>query len=108
ARRPHGAARVLQRRAPARLRPVGAPARAARDHQREPLARERVVTTPAPEGPTMHDRMLTIALCAGLAACGPATVDTVQPDAVSKQVFEGEWHWLETVMDAPYGTSATF
>ena len=41
-------------------------------------------------------------------ACAPTTVDLVQPNAVSKGTFEGEWYWRDTVADAPAGSGATF
>jgi len=49
-------------------------------------------------------------LVAGVAllGCRPRTIDTVQPGAVAKRAFEGEWFWRRTVTDVPYGTSATF
>ncbi|MCB9681409.1 MAG: zinc-dependent metalloprotease [Alphaproteobacteria bacterium] len=51
---------------------------------------------------------LAVLWAALLVACGPATVDTVQPNVVAKTVFDGEWYWLDTVVDVPYGTTATF
>lgn len=49
-----------------------------------------------------------IAALALLAGCAPATVDTVQPNAVQKDTFEGEWYWRRTVAEVPYGTATTF
>ncbi|HEV8324737.1 MAG TPA: zinc-dependent metalloprotease [Myxococcota bacterium] len=42
--------------------------------------------------------------------CSPATVDTVQPNAVSKAVFDPsrEWYLRTTIIDVPYGTGAGF
>ena len=53
-------------------------------------------------------RNLTLALLATLTACAPATLDLVQPNAVSKATFSGEWYTLPTVVDVPYGTGITF
>lgn len=36
------------------------------------------------------------------------TVNRVQPNAVEKAVFEGDWHYLQTVIDTPYSTAFTF
>lgn len=52
-------------------------------------------------------RTLFLSLFA-LSACAPATVDRVQPGALSKDTLTGEWRWLDTVVDVPYGTAATF
>jgi hypothetical protein len=43
-----------------------------------------------------------------LAACTPGTIVTVQPNAIPKTAFAGEWFWRRTVEAAPYGTTATF
>lgn len=43
-----------------------------------------------------------------LASCAPAAVDTVQPNAIAKSAFEGEWFWRDAVVEVPYGSAATF
>ena len=35
-------------------------------------------------------------------------VNRVQPNVVDKDVFEGEWYFLQTVIDTPYSASYTF
>lgn len=53
-------------------------------------------------------RSLLPLLALALGACSPGNVVTVQPNAIPKSTFEGEWYWRRTVESAPYGTSATF
>jgi hypothetical protein len=48
------------------------------------------------------------ALALTLGACQPSTVDLVQPGAVAKATFDGEWLWLDSVAEVPYGSAATF
>ena len=52
--------------------------------------------------------MRPILLALALDACAPATVDLVQPNAVSKATFQGEWYALDAVVQTPYGTGQTF
>jgi hypothetical protein len=40
--------------------------------------------------------------------CSPGAVVTVQPNAIPKTVFTGEWYWRRTVEEVPYGTSIAF
>ena len=40
--------------------------------------------------------------------CSPGAVVTVQPNAIPKTAFEGEWYWRRTVEEVPYGTSIAF
>ncbi len=35
-------------------------------------------------------------------------IDRVQPNAIDKSLFDGEWYYLQTVIDAPYETQFTF
>jgi hypothetical protein len=35
-------------------------------------------------------------------------IDRVQPNLYSKSLFQGEWYFARTVVDAPYETGATF
>jgi hypothetical protein len=55
-------------------------------------------------------RSLALLALLGLSACSraPDTIDRVQPNAVAKSVFDGEWYWQNTVGDVPYGTATTF
>ncbi len=53
----------------------------------------------------VRSSLVALALAAG---CQPSTVDLVQPGAVAKSTFDGEWYWLDSVADVPYGTAATF
>lgn len=48
------------------------------------------------------------ALTAALVGCAPATIDTVQPNTVSKQAFSGEWYVRDTIVDVPYGHGSVF
>jgi hypothetical protein len=47
---------------------------------------------------------------AGLAACAAEEppIDRVQPNALRKDMFQGEWYLRRTVIDTPYSTSASF
>jgi len=56
----------------------------------------------------MTPRTLLPTLALALAGCAPSTVDLVQPGAVAKATFEGEWYWMNTVAEVPYGTASTF
>ena len=35
-------------------------------------------------------------------------INRVQPNALSKSLFQGEWYFAKTVVDAPYETGSTF
>ncbi|MCS6800198.1 MAG: hypothetical protein NZ898_17030, partial [Myxococcota bacterium] len=57
-------------------------------------------------------RVTCTALLAGCAGAGcneqaPA-VNRVQPNAIEKAVFAGEWYFLQTVIDTPYSAGYTF
>jgi len=54
----------------------------------------------------LRSAVVPLALAAG--ACQPSTVDLVQPGAVAKSTFDGEWFWLDSVAEVPYGSAATF
>lgn len=45
-----------------------------------------------------------------LAGCNDAqpTVNRVQPNVVEKKTFDGEWYFLQTVIDTPYSAGFTF
>ena len=55
-------------------------------------------------------RILLLPLLALVASCNQAqpTVNRVQPNAIQKSVFEGDWYFLQTVIDTPYSASYTF
>ncbi len=53
-------------------------------------------------------RVLSFILALSLAGCAPPTLDTVQPNAVAKTAFEGEWFWRDTVSEVPFGSAVTF
>ena len=38
----------------------------------------------------------------------PTTVNLVQPGAIAKSALDGEFFWINTVTDVPYGSAATF
>jgi hypothetical protein len=52
-------------------------------------------------------RMSILALLIA-SSCAPATLDLVQPGAVSKDTFDGTWFWRRTVEEVPFGTAAVF
>jgi len=57
-----------------------------------------------------RDLLLLLTLGALLVACGkpqPA-VNRVQPNVLDKDVLEGEWYFLQTVIDTPYSAPYTF
>lgn len=49
-----------------------------------------------------------LALLFALPACSPGAVVTVQPNAIPKSAFEGEWYWRRTIEEVPYGTAVSF
>ncbi|MEN0063909.1 MAG: zinc-dependent metalloprotease [Myxococcota bacterium] len=49
-----------------------------------------------------------LVVATAMLGCRPRTIDTVQPGAVAKSAFDGEWFWRRTVTEVPYGTSSTF
>ena len=53
---------------------------------------------------------LLAALLALATACseGQPAVDRVQPNVVEKTAFDGEWYFLQTVIDTPYSAGYTF
>lgn len=51
--------------------------------------------------------LLTIALLAGCNERQPP-IDRVQPNVVDKSAFDGEWYYLQTVIDSPYSVGYTF
>ncbi len=54
--------------------------------------------------------LLSLAFVGGLPGCGnpqPA-VNRVQPNALEKSVFAGEWYFQQTVIDTPYSAGFTF
>src|SRR4051812_8463276 len=54
--------------------------------------------------------LLSLAFAGGLPGCGtpqPA-VNRVQPNALEKGVFAGEWYFQQTVIDTPYSAGFTF
>lgn len=56
------------------------------------------------------NRLLSTVLVALAAACGserPA-IDRVQPNAIDKSLFAGEWYYQRTVVDAPAASTFTY
>ena len=53
---------------------------------------------------------LLTALTGMLGACAEPVedVDRTQPNALKKSLFQGEWYFAKTVVDAPYETTGTF
>jgi hypothetical protein len=54
--------------------------------------------------------LASLALACGMPGCGtpqPA-VNRVQPNALEKAVFAGEWYFQQTVIDTPYSAGFTF
>ncbi len=49
--------------------------------------------------------LVSLALMAG---CGIGDVDRTQPNKLRKSMLDGEWYYLQTVVDVPYTTSFTF
>ena len=53
---------------------------------------------------------LLVGLTALLGACAETVedVDRTQPNALKKSLFQGEWYFAKTVVDAPYEATGTF
>ena len=51
--------------------------------------------------------LLSAAVVTGCNEAQPP-VDRVQPNVLQKSTFEGEWYFLQTVIDTPYSASYTF
>ena len=59
---------------------------------------------------TIRTALLLSALFTLLAACGQERepVDRVQPNAIAKSYFDGEWYFQRTAVDVPSGNGFTF
>src|SRR5262245_50108327 len=76
------------------------------------MARDASHFPPFREGPMRRSSFavfvtVVLAMLVGCAEEAPP-INRVQPNAVDKAVFAGEWYYLQTVIDAPYSTGFTF